>query len=338
MCGLEDVAKRLSTYEKEAAVEIINWLNKPPGAITKAINRIVEEVAGKVGIAIPKKVSDEITKYIILVLEFIQDSSAYTFIKDNEKLLRELETRFGKGKLAIMLAKIIPLLTGTSVLNEAKKLEYNAEVVDDLRLLSLKQIDKLTGRYMGLFGNKGLAVLEGGLTGLGGWGLLMVDIPVLTAINFRYIQQIGTCFGYDQDLPQEKVFANRVFMLAFSGESGMRSGLAAKIAATYELRALAYALARKWTYAQMAKKAGLTAVLAWLKKNAPKQFAKHITKRKAATSIPGIGAGIGAAMNYVITAYTGKVTWHCYRYRKLLEDFGGLGSDDMPSVPLLPNK
>ena len=42
MCGLEDVVKRLPPYEKEAALEIIKWFNKPPGAITKAINRIIE--------------------------------------------------------------------------------------------------------------------------------------------------------------------------------------------------------------------------------------------------------------------------------------------------------
>ena len=133
---------------------------------------------------------------------------------------------------------------------------------------------------MKLFGNKGVAALEGGLTGIGGWGLLTVDIPALTAINFRYIQQIGTCFGYDQDLLQEKIITKRGFMLAFGGgvggETSIGSGLTAKVAATYELRALAYALARKWTYEQMAKRAGLTAVLAWLKKNAPKEMAKRL--------------------------------------------------------------
>lgn len=338
MCGLEDFAKRLPPYEKEAALEIVQWLNKPPGAVTKAINKIVEEIAGKVGKVVPKVVADEITKYVILSLEFIQDISAYTFIEDKDKLLRDLESRFGKSKLATTLAKIIPLLSGNGVLQEAEKLGYTAKTVNDLQSLSLKKTDKLTGQYMGLFGNKTLAALEGALTGFGGWALLIVDIPTITAINFRYIQQIGTCFGYDQDLPQEKVFTNRVFMLAFGGESGMRSGLTAKIAATYELRALAYALARRWTYEQMAKKAGLTAVLAWLKKNAPKQMAKHITKRKAATAIPGIGAGIGGTINYAITSYTGKGAWYCYRYRKLLDDFGGLGGDDMPSVPLLPDK
>lgn len=338
MCGLGNIADKLSSYEKKAALELIKWLNEPPGKITEAIDKIIGAITGQVGKVVPKAVAEKITKYIISVLEFIQDTSVYTFIEDKENLLRDLEGRFGKGKLATTLAKIIPLLTGTGVLQTAEKLGYDAKDVENLRFLNLKRTDKLAGQYMGLFGNKTLAALEGGLAGLGGWGLLAVDIPALTAINFRYIQQIGTCFGYDQDLPQEKIFTNRVFMLAFGGESGMRSGLTAKIVATYDLRAVAYALARKWTYDQMAKKAGLRGILASLKKNAPKQMAKHITKRKAATAIPVIGAGVGAAINYAITSYTGKVTWYCYRYRKLLEDFGGLGGDEMPSVPLLPSK
>ncbi len=344
MCGLEDIVKKLPSYEKEVAQELIKWLNEPPGKITEAIDKIIGAITGQVGKVVPKAVAEEITKYIILTLEFIQDFSVYTFIGDKEKLLRDLESRFGKGKLATTLAKIIPLLTGTGVLQAAEKLDYDVKSVEDLRFLNLKRTDKLAGQYMGLFSNKTLAALEGGVTGMGGWALLAVDIPVLTSINFRYIQQIGTCFGYDQDLPQEKIFTNRVFMLAFGGESGiesgksMKSGLTAKIVATYDLRAVAYALARKWTYDQMAKKTGLRGILAWLKKNAPKQMAKHITKRKAATAIPVIGAGVGATINYAITSYTGKVGWYCYRYRKLLEDFEGLGGDEIPSIPLLPSK
>jgi len=338
MCGFEDIGRKLSPYEEKAALEIIKWLNEPPGKITEAIDKVVGAITGQVGKVVPKAVANKITKYAIRVLEFIQDISIYTFIEDKEKLRRDLEYRFGKSKLATILAKIIPLLSGNGVLQEAKKLGYKAKTIDDLRSVSLKESDKLAGQYMGLFGNKTLAGLEGALTGLGGWGLLMVDIPAVTAINFRYIQQIATCFGYDQDLPQEKIFTNRVFMLAFGGESGMRSGLKAKVAATYDIRALAYALARNWTYAQMAEKTGLGGVLAWLKKNAPKQMAKYITKRKAATAIPVIGGGVGATINYAMTSHTGKDGWYYYRYRKLLESFGGLGGDETPSVPLLPDK
>jgi len=338
MCGLGDIASKLPPYEKEAALQFVKWLSEPPGKITDAIDRIIGAITEKVGKVVPKGVAEEITKYVILVLEFIQEISAHTFIENKDELLRNLERKLGKGPLANTLCKIIPLLTGTGVLQTAEKLGYDAKSVEDLRVLNLKRTDKLTGQYMGLFGNKTLAALEGGLTGLGGWPLLMVDIPALTALNFRYIQQIGTCFGYDQYLPQEKIFTNRVFIFAFGGESGMRSGLTAKVAATYDLRALAYALARNWTYAQMAKKTGLRGVLAWLKKSAPKQMAKYITKRKAAVAIPVLGAGLGAIINYATTSYTGKVGWYYFRYRKLLEDFGGLGGDDMPLVPLLPAK
>jgi hypothetical protein len=333
MCGLENISSKLPSYEKEVAKELIKWMNEPPGKITSALNKVVDGIANGIEEVVPKAVADKITKYIIDLLELLQDLSSYTFPKDAKVLRRKIQDKFGKGQLSDILVKVILLMSGAGVVQKARELGFRVKTIQNLQALELKQIDKLVGKYMGIFGNKGLATLEGGLTGLGGFTLLLVDIPIITAINFRYIQQIATCFGYDQDMPQEKIFAKRVFMLAFGGNSGLREGLGAKIAAAYELKVLAFALARKWTYAEMAKHAGLRSVLVWLKKSAPRQLAKYVTKRKAATVIPFFGAGIGGGINYVMTSYTGKVGWYCYRYRKLIEDFGTLGGDKMSLDP-----
>lgn len=75
--------------------------------------------------------------------------------------------------------------------------------------------------------------------------------------------------------------------------------------------------------------------MTWLKKIAPRQLAKHVTSRKSAALVPLVGAGIGAAINYMLTSETGKAAWYYYRYRKLLEDFGGLDTEELPFLPPL---
>ena len=150
----------------------------------------------------------------------------------------------------------------------------------------------------------------------------------ITAINFRYVERIATCFGYDQDLPQEKIVTMRVFAAAFGGDLDLDSPLPPKITAAYELKALACAVGKHWTLSQMAEEEHLHAMLTWLKQEAPQQFTKYIISRKAPAAIPIIGAGIGATMNYILTSDTGKAAWYYYRYRKLLEDFGGLDGDE----------
>jgi len=333
LCGFEDLAEKLPDYEADAAREVIAWMNQPPGQVTQMVNTIISTVAEKASIVVPQAVADQITKYVTSILELLQDLSCYTVVVDEEDLRKRIEERLGDNHVARVLAQVLILISGKGVLQEANTLGYHTNTIRDLQSLSLRETDTLVGRYMGFVGNKAFATAEGLLSGMGGFPLLLIDIPMITAINFRYLQQIASCFGYDQDEPHEKIATMRVFMTAFGGDSGLREGASMKILAAYELRALAYALSRNWTYAQMAEKAGLRALLAWLKKNAPQQLARYVTKRKAAAAIPVLGAGLGATINYAMTSYTGKVGWYYYRYRKIMEAFGGFQMNAMPDLP-----
>lgn len=339
MAGLEDIGPSLPAYESQAVREILEWMNRPPGVMTTAVNKVIDGVIGSAKIVVPEKVSAEISRSLARLLEFLQEVSFYTWIPDEAKLKEELAARFGEGKLTDLLAKTLPLISGKGVVQQAAELGHAVETIEDLRALELEQVDKLAAEYMTFVGNRGVAVAEGALTGLGGFALLAVDIPAITAINFRFVQQIGSCFGYNQDREQEKAFTMRVFTLAFAGEVGggdadRETGMTAKIAAAYELKSLAFALAKQWSSAQMAEKAVLMGILTWLKRSAPQRLARHVIKRKAAASIPVLGAGISATINYALTSYTGKVAWYCFRYRKLLEAFGGLEGDEMPPSPV----
>ncbi|MBI3797693.1 MAG: EcsC family protein [Deltaproteobacteria bacterium] len=331
MCGLEDLASKFPPYERETAREVARWLNTGPGAIAGGINEFMQGFSSGVGLVVPQRIADEITRSITKLLAFLQTLSCYTVIRDEEALQKRLQESFGEGRTAEVLAKIITAASGKGVLQLASDLGYQAETVSDLRHLNLIEVDKLVSSDMGFFsGSTGLAALEGFFTGLGELALIALDVVAITAINFRYVERIATCFGYDQDLLPEKIVTLRVFAAAFGRDFQSQSPLPAKITAAYELKPLAAAVAKQWTLAQMAEDEHLCAMLTWLKQDAPQQFTKYIISRKAPAAIPIIGAGIGATMNYILTSDTGKAAWSYYRYRKLLEDFGGLDENEMP--------
>ncbi len=333
MCGLEDLAGKFPPYELETAREVARWMNTGPGAIAGGINEFVQGFSSGVGLMVPQRVADEITRSITKLLEFLQTLSCYTVIRDEEALQKRLQESFGEGRTADVLAKIVTMASGKGVLQLANDLGYRAETVSDLRRLNLIEVDKLVGSDMGFFsGSTGLATLEGFFTGLGTLALLALDVVAVTAINFRYVERIATCFGYDQDVPSEKIVTLRVFAAAFGGDFRLQATLPAKVTAAYELKSLTSAVAKQWTLTQMAEDEHLRDMLTWLKQDAPKQFTKYIISRKAPATIPIIGAGIGATMNYILTSDTGKAAWYYYRYRKLLEDFGGIDGVEKPSV------
>jgi hypothetical protein len=333
MCGLEDLGAELPEYEAETAREVVRWMNIPPGAVSEGINKIVDGIASGVGMAVPQTVAEEVTKQVTTLLEFLQDLSYHTIIFDEQALRAKLERVFGEGRIAQTLTKVLPLVSGKGVVQQARELGYQVSSVSDLRRFGLVEVDKIVSHGTGFSGSSGLAALEGFFTGLGELALFVLDILAITAINFCSVQRIATCFGYDQDVPQEKIVTMRIFAASFGGEFTVGTDVPAKIMAAYELRALAYAVRQNWSSAQMAEKERLGAILGWLKTIAPRQLAKYVTSRKAAALMPLVGAGIGAAINYILTVDTGKSGWYYYRYRKLLEDFGGLEGEKTPSVP-----
>src|SRR6266849_537932 len=131
MCGLEGIADKFPDYEAETAREVSRWMNTPPGAITEGINKIVDGIAGRVGIVVPQIVTGEITKQVTTLLEFLQDLSCYTIILDEKALYKKLEELFGEGHIAEALAKVITLASGQGVLQQANKLGYQVGTVND---------------------------------------------------------------------------------------------------------------------------------------------------------------------------------------------------------------
>lgn len=164
----------------------------------------------------------------------------------------------------------------------------------------------------------GIAATEGGAAGAIGLPGLFVDIPAIMTLAFRTINKIGLCYGFENNTEEENQFA--LSILSSAGSNSVKE----KQMALLTLRQLEVMIA-KTTWKQMvrtaaekqaSKEAGVIAV-----KRLAKQLGVNLTKRKAAQSIPFIGAGIGASVNGWFIKEVGWAARRVYQERWLNEKY-----------------
>ena len=157
--------------------------------------------------------------------------------------------------------------------------------------------------------NEIVSALEGAGTGLGGFTLILLDIPVLLSIHLRLIRQIGRCYGYDVRKIEERGFILKILQLGYSLDSDL-----AKKAALAELTKVMKLISKGATWKQLEKIVFVKGV---------REFAKKLgikfTKKRLAKLIPVLGAALSAGINYKLTADVGKAAYMEYRKRFLLE-------------------
>lgn len=198
--------------------------------------------------------------------------------------------------------------------NDIKR-DGGVDKIEELRLKDLQLSDKLANNVHNWA--NGVAATEGAATGY--WGLpgLIIDIPSLITMSLRVIHKIGLCYGYDCITQKDKQFVYTI--LSAAGSNSVNE----KAASISTLQAINKTIAKE-TWKKIEEKAaenkyGIEALILAIKKLA-KQLGINITKRKAAQSIPIIGAGVGAALNI---AFINDVAWaarRSYQERWLLEN------------------
>lgn len=172
--------------------------------------------------------------------------------------------------------------------------------IDELRTKDLQTSDKLADEVHNWANT--IAAVEGAGTGVIGLPGLIVDVPSLITMGFRVIHKIGVCYGYDCNSEFEKQFVMGIMSTASSNTMNE------KMTSVAMLRQVQVLIAKN-TWKSIAKK-GVAGTAVITVKQLAKQLGINITKRKALSSIPIIGAGVGAAMNL---AYINDIAWAARR-------------------------
>jgi hypothetical protein len=154
---------------------------------------------------------------------------------------------------------------------------------------------------------KGLAVVQGGLTGLGGAPGLLADIPTLYFLLFRTVHQVALCFGYPADNDAERRYLLQVV------NAGHHLEWRERRCALMELDALEALAEDK----QAASEDMQRTLLAKSVQQLAKKLAATLITRKAAQTVALVGGAVGAVINRQLLEDVGLASFHAYRRRFL---------------------
>ncbi len=260
---------RLSSYEKDVRREIEKWQHGEASFLMKAFSWAMQPMDWVVNQVVPEDMLDQASSAVEQFLAMLNNASEWTY-------------------------------NANDILTLAREKGLEVESIQDLRDQPLQTIDEIA---KGLFTqNAMLAAIEGGGTGLGGAMLIAADIPLLFGINFRLIQQIGACYGFDLKGPSFQPLVLSIFNVAASGE--VRS----KNDAIREISVAGAAFANDLDY-----KGRVTGTLRDQNRHLPREIAKNIVGRKIAQTIPIAGAAVGAGINYWFTTETAETSFMLFR-------------------------
>ncbi|MCO7175829.1 EcsC family protein [Sporolactobacillus kofuensis] len=139
------------------------------------------------------------------------------------------------------------------------------------------------------------AVLEGAGTGAGGLLLGLADFPLLLSIKMKFLFDAASIYGFDTKEMEERIFILQVFKLAFSSDDVRRETLS---------------IIENWATRKQAFQD-----MDW--QEFQQEYRDYLDFAKMLQLMPGIGAAVGAVVNYNLLDRLGEVTINCYRLRLL---------------------
>jgi hypothetical protein len=165
-----------------------------------------------------------------------------------------------------------------------------------------------------------LAGAGGALFGIAGAAGLVADVPTLLTLALRTIHRIGLCYGEDPGGNAERRLGLGVFALV-SANSAVE-----KQAALAALRAHADPVAAAWrdgvervTERELAKEAAVFSL-----QTLAQRIGVNLGRRKAAGTIPVIGAAVGGAVNAWYLNDVADTARHVFREHWLRAKYGEL--------------
>ncbi|MGQ0586684.1 MAG: EcsC family protein [Gammaproteobacteria bacterium] len=184
-----------------------------------------------------------------------------------------------------------------------------------LRAQPLESLDKLSRNVM----RRALALggATGAVFGVAGAAGLVADVPTLLTLAMRTIHRVGLCYGEKPPVDDERQLALGVFALVSA------NSLEEKTLAVGALRGGADLHEAAWrdgvervTEREIAKNATVYSI-----QNLARSIGVNLGKRKAAGSIPVLGAAVGAAVNAWYLSDVAQAARYTFQERWLRERY-----------------
>lgn len=206
------------------------------------------------------------------------------------------------NRVAAGLSNSGDVLKGTGVETVSELRETNLELCDGLAL----------GVYKWAIG---MAIAEGGATGVTGLPGLIADIPAIITLALSTAQKTGLCYGYEFKDEMDKQFVLGV-LSASGANSKKEKDEALKAIQSFEKTLVETddpGLSKSNERQRFFKESQLVAG------NLAKQLSINLSKRKTLQTIPIIGMGVGASANAWYIKDVGKAARRIFQQRWLVE-------------------
>ncbi|HUS24184.1 MAG TPA: EcsC family protein [Candidatus Binatia bacterium] len=226
-------------------------------------------------------------------------------------------------RLARLMEALLPTSALRRVLEGADRLGRNladrrsilkaarAESLEALRDRSLAEQDALAlrmARRASLLAGAG-----GALFGIAGAAGLAADVPTLLTLALRTIHRTGLCYGDAPAADEERSLALGIFALASANTVAERQAAWAALLGDDDPVAAAWREGVERVAERALAKEAATLSLQVL----AQRIGVNLGKRKAAGSLPVLGAAVGAAVNASYLADVAEAARHVFRMRRL---------------------
>jgi len=141
------------------------------------------------------------------------------------------------------------------------------------------------------------AVIEGGVTGAGGFFVGLADFPLLVAIKLKLLSDVAGLYGHSCADYRERIYLLHVFQLAFSSDAHRRD---------------VYLQMADWERERERLPPSLDG-FDW--RTFQQQYRDYIDLAKLAQLVPIIGAPVGAIVNNWLLHKLGRTAMNAYRMR-----------------------
>lgn len=173
-------------------------------------------------------------------------------------------------------------------------------VKEPLTNSSLQERDRLAAAATVKF--KRVAAVEGAGTGAGGILLGIADFPLLLSIKMKFLFDLASIYGYDARRFEERVFILTIFQLAFSSEKARKESF-------QRIKGWEESGGKHWEKGRFEKEHD------W--KEFQLEYRDYIDLPKLLQMIPGLGAIVGAYVNFHFIDWLGETAMNSYRMRAL---------------------
>ena len=178
---------------------------------------------------------------------------------------------------------------------------YAVCAVADIPELGLESADNAL-RGLGIK-YRAVSAAQGAAAGFVGLAGIVPDIVGLVALNLRAVGETATCFGYDMELDEERLFALQILYIASA--PSVRAG-------TIPIASVA----RKETAATL-EQAAVSGSL----RGMARLLGARLTRAKLTQITPVAGALVGGGFNAYYTTRVCEAALHLYRERRLLDKY-----------------